>query len=42
MANDYIAKCQYESLMTSIGADPTGVAGDGKILPNLSDNVSHN
>lgn len=41
IVNDSIASCQYESFMTCIGADPAGVVVDGKILPNLSDNVSH-
>lgn len=42
IVNDSIARCQYESFMTFIGADPAGVVVDGKILPNLSDNVSQN
>lgn len=42
IVNDSIARCQYESFMTCIGADPAGVVVDGKILPNLSDNVSQN
>lgn len=40
IVNDSIARCQYESFMTCIGADPAGVVVDGKILPNLSDNVT--
>lgn len=42
IVNDSIARCQYESFMTLIGADPAGVVVDGKILPNLSDNVPQN
>lgn len=42
IVSDSIARCKYESFMTCIGADPGGVVVDGKILPNLSDNVPQN
>lgn len=42
IVSDSIARCQYESFMTLIGADSAGVVVDGKMLPNLSDNVSQN